>query len=107
MKRMGNHGGSIGSQHQIQGSGLGMGSSSGQNLMSESYQQGEVTPRPVPRVSSALCRERRHPEEAWPVLPAGEGAVGGQAELLQPEQPGQPHQRPHDGRGRPRARAQV
>ena len=43
MKRMGNHGGSIGSQHQIQGFGLGMGSSSGQNLMSESYQQGEVT----------------------------------------------------------------
>ena len=39
MKRMGNHGGSIGSQHQIQGgSGL-MGS--GTNLMSESYQQGD------------------------------------------------------------------
>merc|ERR1719297_291501 len=34
MKRMGNHGGSIGSQHQLGG---GMGS--GQNLMSESYQQ--------------------------------------------------------------------
>ena len=45
MKRMGNHGGSIGSQHQIQG-GLGqsqiMGSGSGQNLMSESYQQGNL-----------------------------------------------------------------
>ena len=36
MKRMGNHGGSIGSQHQ-----LGAASGSGQNLMSESYQQGE------------------------------------------------------------------
>merc|ERR550532_2908957 len=34
MKRMGNHGGSIGSQHQ-----LGAASGSGQNLMSESYQQ--------------------------------------------------------------------
>ena len=65
------------------------------------------SPGPAPRVSSALCRERRHPEEARPVLPAGEGEVGGQAELLQPEQPGQPHQRPHDGRGRPRPRAQV
>ncbi len=45
MKRMGNHGGSIGSQHQIQG-GLGqsqiIGSGSGQNLMSESYQQGSA-----------------------------------------------------------------
>ena len=45
MKRMGNHGGSIGSQHQIQG-GLGqsqiIGSGSGQNLMSESYQQGNA-----------------------------------------------------------------
>ena len=65
------------------------------------------SPGPAPRVSSALCRERRHPEEARPVLPAGEGEVGGQAELLQPEQPGQPHQRPHDGRGRARPRAQV
>ena len=47
MKRMGGqHGGSIGSQHQIQG-GLGqsqiIGSGSGQNLMSESYQQGIVS----------------------------------------------------------------
>ena len=41
MKRMGNHGGSIGSQHQIQ-AGLGQNPimGSGQNLMSESYQQG-------------------------------------------------------------------
>ena len=39
MKRMGNHGGSIGSQHQL---GAGMGS--GQNLMSESYQQGQSPP---------------------------------------------------------------
>ena len=35
MKMMGNHGGSIGSQHQL-AAGLG----SGQNLMSESYQGG-------------------------------------------------------------------
>ena len=40
MKRMGNHGGSIGSQHQL---GAGMGS--GQNLMSESYQQGQYSQR--------------------------------------------------------------
>jgi len=41
MKRIGNHGGSIGSQHQIQ-AGLGQNPmmGSGQNLMSDSYQQG-------------------------------------------------------------------
>ena len=38
MKRMGGHGGSLGSQHQLGGqAGLGLGS--GQNLMSDSYQQ--------------------------------------------------------------------
>ena len=44
MKRMGNHG-SIGSQHQIQAGMGSMGSNqilgSGQNIMSESYQQGK------------------------------------------------------------------
>ena len=40
MKRMGNHGGSIGSQHQLQG-GQSSVMGSGTNLMSESYQQGQ------------------------------------------------------------------
>ena len=43
MKRMGNHGGSIGSQHQIQ-AGLAQNPimGSGQNLMSDPYQQGKT-----------------------------------------------------------------
>ena len=52
MKRMGGHGGSIGSQHGLQG-GLGqsqiIGSGSGQNLMSESYQQGNQRIKAIPK----------------------------------------------------------
>lgn len=61
MKRMGNHGGSIGSQHQIQG-GLGqsqiMGSGSGQNLMSESYQQGILKKSPYCPIDKDRWDER-------------------------------------------------
>merc|ERR1719264_292845 len=58
---MGNHGGSIGSQHQIQG-GLGqsqiMGSGSGQNLMSESYQQGILKKSPYCPIDKDRWDER-------------------------------------------------
>merc|ERR1719232_116495 len=61
MKRMGNHGGSIGSQHQIQG-GLGqsqiIGSGSGQNLMSDSYQQGILKKSPYCPIDKDRWDER-------------------------------------------------
>ena len=89
MKRMGNHGGSIGSQHQIQG-GLGqsqiMGSGSGQNLMSESYQQGNLIiflPF-IPTTSEIHTHIQRYSKKVS-ILSNRQGPLGRKDEFLVPE----------------------